>query len=163
VRATGALDLAALAAALGCGLVAGTFFGFSTFIMTALGRLPAPTGVAAMQSINVVVLESWFVRLIVGTALLSVLLVVAAPLRWGDPRAPYWLAGGILYLVGTLLVTLACNVPRNQALAVPAPASAEAASLWTDYLSSWTLWNHVRTAAALAAALAFTLGLVARG
>ena len=29
------------------------FFAFSTFVMQALDRLPAPQGIAAMQSINV--------------------------------------------------------------------------------------------------------------
>jgi uncharacterized membrane protein len=51
------------------------------------------------------------------------------------------------------------NVPLNNALAVVDPASADAASLWSRYVSSWTAWNHVRTVAALAAAASFTLAL----
>jgi uncharacterized membrane protein len=47
-------------------------------------------------------------------------------------------------------------VPRNNALAAVSPQSAEAAALWTDYLSSWTTWNHVRTVASLVAALLLT-------
>ena len=42
-----------LFAALGCGLIAGVFFAFSTFVMKALARLPSGEGMAAMQSINV--------------------------------------------------------------------------------------------------------------
>ena len=42
-------------AALGCGLIAGAFFAFSTFVMKVLARLPTSHGIAAMQSINVVV------------------------------------------------------------------------------------------------------------
>lgn len=38
---------------LGCGLVAGVFFGFSTFVMKALAQLPPAQGVAAMNAINV--------------------------------------------------------------------------------------------------------------
>jgi uncharacterized membrane protein len=34
--------------ALGCGLNAGALFAFSTFVMRALGRLPAAQGIAAM-------------------------------------------------------------------------------------------------------------------
>ena len=37
---TGLLYAATLATALGCGLVAGVFFAFSTFVMPALKRLP---------------------------------------------------------------------------------------------------------------------------
>jgi uncharacterized membrane protein len=40
-------------AALGGGLMTGLFFVFSAFMMTALARLPAGQGMAAMQSINV--------------------------------------------------------------------------------------------------------------
>ena len=44
--------VATLATTLGCGLNAGVFFAFSTFVMPALKRLPAAQGIAAMQSIN---------------------------------------------------------------------------------------------------------------
>jgi len=46
--------------ALGAGLVAGIFFAFSAFIMSALGRLSPAGGISAMQSINVVVLNPLF-------------------------------------------------------------------------------------------------------
>jgi uncharacterized membrane protein len=74
----------------------------------------------------------------------------------------YWLAGSVLYFVGTFLVTMLFNVPRNNALAVVAPTSPEAARLWVSYLSTWTAWNHVRTVAALAAAVLFTIALWVR-
>jgi uncharacterized membrane protein len=47
-------------AALGSRLVAGIFFAFSNFVMKALARVPPAQGVAAMQSIDVVVLNRWF-------------------------------------------------------------------------------------------------------
>jgi uncharacterized membrane protein len=34
--------------ALGCGLSTGALFAFSSFVMRALARLPAPQGIAAM-------------------------------------------------------------------------------------------------------------------
>ena len=51
------------------------------------------------------------------------------------------------------------NVPKNEALASVAPADPGSASLWAGYVSSWTAWNHVRTAAALAAAASFSIAL----
>ncbi len=36
------------------------------------------------------------------------------------------------------------------------PSSAAAVDTWARYVSGWTGWNHVRAAAALAAAVAFT-------
>ena len=148
-----------LLSALGCGLIAGAFFAFSTFVMQALGRLPPPQGIAAMQTINIVVINPWFLGVFLGTAVLCVLLVVAALLTWSEPAAIYLLAGSVLYFAGTFLVTMLCNVPLNNALAVADPASAEGASLWSKYLVAWTLWNHVRTAAGLAAMASFILAL----
>jgi len=149
-----------LFSALGCGLIAGVFFAFSSFVMNALARLPAAQGIAAMQSINVVVINPLFMTAFLGTASACVLLVVSSLLRWREPGAAYLLAGGLLYFVGAFLVTILFNVPRNNALAAVDPASAEGAGLWTNYLSGWTAWNHVRTAASLAAAALLTIALM---
>ena len=148
-----------LVAALGCGLIAGIFFAFSTFVMKALARLPSNEGIAAMQSINVVVLNPWFLVAFFGTGAACVLALISALMRWHEPGAVYLFVGSALYLVGTLLVTMVCNVPRNTSLASVAPADPDAANLWAGYVTSWTAWNHVRTAAALAAAASFSVAL----
>ena len=57
-----------LLAALGCGLMAGVFFAFSAFVMNALARLPAAAGIAAMQSINITVINPLFMTVFLGTA-----------------------------------------------------------------------------------------------
>lgn len=67
------------------------------------------------------------------------------------------LAGGVLYLAGTILVTMRFNVPRNEALKRVAPTSGEGAALWAGYLVTWTAWNHVRAAAAFLASACFGL------
>ncbi len=152
-----ALDTLTLFCALGCGLIAGFFFAFSICVMKALGKLPPSQAVAAMQSINVVVINPWFLAAFFGTAVACLSAIALALSRWGDPRAIYWLTGSVLYLVGSLLVTMLFNVPRNNALAALAPSRPEAVELWRTYLSSWTAWNHVRTAAAFGAATAFTI------
>lgn len=154
------LELLTLVSVLGCGLVAGVFFAFSAFVMKALGNLPPPQGIAAMQSINVVVINPLFLTPFVGTAAVGVVMAIASVLRWHDPRASYWLAGSLLCVGGTFLVTRALHVPRNNALAAVAPHSPEAARLWAAaYVPAWTAGNHVRTIAALAAAAAFALAL----
>ena len=113
------------ASALGCGLIAGSFFAFSTFVMGALGRLPPAHGIAAMQSINVVVINPWFLGAFIGTAVACALLVAATLLNWQEPGAMALLAGGLLYVAGTFLVTMLFNVPLNDALAAVAPDSPE--------------------------------------
>ena len=148
-----------LVSALGCGLIAGAFFAFSSFVMKALSRLPASEGMAAMQSINVVVLNPVFLGVFVGTAALCAAGLVVSFLRWHEPGAGYLLAGSLLYVAGTFLVTMMLNVPLNNALAAVAPAAAGAQELWADYLVRWTAWNHVRTVASLAAAILFITAL----
>ena len=51
------------------------------------------------------------------------------------------------------------NVPRNDALAAVGADTADGANLWPRYVAGWTAWNHVRTAAALAAAASLTIAL----
>lgn len=151
-----------LLSALGCGLMAGVFFAFSSFVMNALARQPPPQGIAAMQSINITVINPSFMALFLGTAAACIFLGVSSLLKWHQPGAAYLFFGSLLYLIGTFLVTILGNVPLNDALAIVDPSSAEGANLWVSYLNKWTIWNHVRTAAALAAAALLTLALCAR-
>jgi uncharacterized protein (TIGR02246 family) len=146
-------------AALGSGVVAGIFFAFSNFVMKALSRVSSMQGIAAMQSINVVVLNRWFFAVFFGTAVCCLALAITSLVRWQKPGAGYLLVGSLLYLGGTIVVTIACNVPLNDTLAGVDPASADAAPTWANYLKTWTIWNHVRTVAALAAAALFTVAL----
>ena len=127
--------------------------------MAALGRLPAEQGVAAMQSINVTVLNPWFFAVFFGTALGSAALALYGVLDWHAPGSVYLASGGMLYLAGCILVTVAFNVPLNNRLAAVQPGSPEGAAMWRRYLSAWTRWNHLRTAASLAAAACFFLAL----
>jgi uncharacterized membrane protein len=105
------------ASGLGCGLTAGVFFAFSAFVMKALARLSPVHGIDAMQSIHIVVINPAFFAVFFGTAAGCILLAVSSLFRWQRPGALYLLLGSLLYLVGTILVTMLFNVPRNNALA----------------------------------------------
>jgi len=153
------MDVAVLVSALGCGLMAGFFFAFSVCVMKALGDIPPAHGISAMQSVNFAVINPWFLTAFFGTALLSIILSIAGIMRWHEPGAVYVVVGGLLYSLGTFVVTILFNVPRNNALAAVAATSTEGAALWADYLIAWTKWNHVRTIAALAGAASFTIAL----
>lgn len=146
-------------AALGSGLMAGLFFAFSTSVMSALGRISPPAGISAMQAVNVTILNPIFFVVFFGTAVLSVLLALAALAGWTEGGTYWLLAGGALYLAGCMVVTIVFNVPLNNALAAVAADGAEGAALWKRYLAEWVPWNHVRTVACLAASAAFIQGL----
>ncbi len=150
-------------ALLGSALVGGIFFAFSSFVMKALARVRSAEGIAAMQSINVVVLNPSFLVAFIGTAVLSLGAGGLALAGWGRPSASFFLAGAIFYLVGTFLVTALGNVPLNDQLAAVSATDPGARDVWERYLDRWTMWNHVRTAAAMAAALLYSLGLMQDG
>lgn len=147
-------------AIVGAGLTAGIFYAFSTFVMAALARIPPEQGIAAMNSINVTVINPWFFAVFFGTPVICALLAVLALVRWGEPGAALVLAASLIYIVGSLVVTMVFNVPLNNALAAVSSAEGEGGVLWTRYLSDWTFWNHVRTAAPLIAMVLFIWGLV---
>lgn len=153
------VNVGTLLAALGCALIGGLMFAFSVSIMNALGRLPAAAGAEAMRHINVAILNPVFGLAFGGTTLLALVLAGATPFSWGDPGSEWRLAGGLLYTLGVFGVTVVINVPMNNRLAEIDPASSEGARYWAVYRSRWTAWNHLRTVAALAAAVAFMLGL----
>lgn len=157
-----AILVVAFMAAIGCGLVAGIFYAFSSFVMGALGRLPTPQGIEAMQSINVVVINRSFFLAFFGTAVLCVALLVGAWLWWSASAGKLLLLGSVVYLAGTIGVTMAFNVPLNNALADAQPATPEAATLWARYLERWTMWNTVRTVAPAAAMALFIAALICR-
>ena len=146
------LFILTLICAIGCGVIGGVFFAFSTFVMKALRRLPPREGMAAMNAINVAVINPLFLGVFLGTTVLCGALVVLALLRWAAPGAALLPGGGLLYLVGTFGVTMLRSVPLNNALAGVAPDADDAATRWGDYARRWTAWNHVRTVAAIVAA-----------
>ncbi len=151
------LSVLTVVAAVGSAVVAGVFFAFSTFVMPALARLPAAQGIAAMQSINVTVITPAFMFALFGTAVACLGLIVWAAISPGEWPVLEVAAGAALYLLGTIGTTMAGNVPMNNRMAALQPGDAEAAVYWDEYVTRWTAWNHVRTAAALGAAAMLTV------
>jgi uncharacterized membrane protein len=147
--------------AVGAGTIGGVFFAFSGFVMPALRRLPAAQGISAMQSINRTAVAPPLMLVLFGTALISGITIAWAVRSWHQPSAPWMLAGGLAYLAA-VVTTVAANVPLNNALAGVTPAAPGAPGDWLSFLARWTLWNHLRGAAALAATVAFILALLRR-
>jgi uncharacterized membrane protein len=154
------LFLTAFVTAIGCGLMAGLFFVFSVAVMPGFGRVTAAHGLPAMQAINVAIINPVFLLVFLGTAATSAGIIIASLLNWAEGAA-YYVAGGLFYLVGVILVTFVVNVPMNNAIA-PLDATAPQSTVgWQDYLKRWTAWNHVRTIASILSTIAVTLGLIA--
>ncbi len=155
-----ALDYLVIAAVLGSGVVAGIFFTFSNFVMQALARIPKSHGAAAMQAINITVINPGAMVAMFGT---GVVFIVAAILgMMGAEGAVFWLylTGALLYVVGCVGTTIAGNVPLNERLANVDPGTDEAAELWEHYQVRWTRFNTIRTTASALACVAYAVALV---
>lgn len=150
-----------LLTALGCGLVAGVFFAFSTSVMRTFAALPPAQGIAAMQKLNVLIINPLFLAAFVGTAGLCVVVAVVTLVLWPDRGTVELLLGCGLYLCGSFGVTVAANIPRNEALAKLDPEADASAEPWAEFIRGWTAWNHVRAGASLAACAALVLALAA--
>ncbi len=154
------ISLLIVLTAIGCGLTAGAFFAFSTFIMEALKRIPTPAGISAMQSINVAVINPWFMSTLFLPVVFGMVLVGWSVMNWSRDGVGLLIAGELTYALGTVGVTIACNIPRNNRLAVVDPNSETGAAVWATYLREWTMFNHVRT---IGAVVAMVLLLIAWG
>ena len=152
--------IAVLLSAVGSGIMAGLFFIFSNTIMKALSKLPPPQGIASMQSINKVILNPLFFLVFFGTTILSLILAISMIWTWGEPGAIFVLIGALVYFIGMFLVTVVFNVPMNKALDTVMPDTVEASDLWSNYLTKWTAWNHVRTIACVFSTVSYILAIV---
>ena len=146
-------------AAVGSGLMGGLFFVFSVAVMKALSSIPANQGMAAMQAINRVIVNPLFLSVFMGTAAACGILAGMSFMQIRSVPAICILVASLSYLAGTIFVTAVFNVPKNNALDLITPDNPAIASLWSDYIASWTAWNHVRTLSCLGAASLFTVAL----
>lgn len=145
--------------AIGCGLMAGVYFAFSAFIMTALGGIAPAAGISAMNAINRLIVRSPFMPLFLATTLASAALVVLGALGLSGFRAIALITGGAIYVVGMFGVTAVCNVPLNNALADIDGTGGGDVAHWQRYCRQWTLWNHVRAAASTVSSVLFTAAI----
>ncbi len=140
---------------IGCGVMAGVYFTFSIFVMSSLEAIPKAEGIAAMQSINRVILKSLFMPLFFTTSFASLALAIWGISRWGHSGALFLVVGGLVYFMGMFVCTVALNVPLNNALDSVDPTTPEAVEVWSDYVRNWTRWNHVRTVSSTTACALF--------
>ena len=155
-----ALRTAALATAAASGVMGGVLYGFSSFVMPALRRLPASQAVATMQAINRTAPRALGLPLVVsgpGTA------AVAA---WALTRADVPDAARTLFVTGAVTavaafaITAGYHVPRNNRLDTVDATSAAAASAWGSFVPGWVSMNHVRTALSLVSSCLVLAGAV---
>ncbi len=151
---------ACLILGLSTALVAGVFQSFSDFVMRGLIRAQPTAGVDVMQHINRTVFRSGFLVSFIALAPVSIGFAIYAWFNLDRPGQYFILAGAVVYVPLSFLVTVFGNVPMNERLDGLDYTSSEAAQYWKTYSRVWTRWNHVRTIASIATAGCFLIAAV---
>ncbi|MEM7546008.1 MAG: anthrone oxygenase family protein [Pseudomonadota bacterium] len=138
--------------------LAGFFYAFSGTVMPGFDLVAPSTAVEAMQGINVAVRSPHFFVLFFLTPVFCSA-TAALHLMRGQRRGATLLAiAAGIYLLAGLILTMAINVPMNEALAQIA-GDADKAQVWAEYSPDWTFWNHIRTGASALSAFIACLAL----
>ncbi|GAA3740552.1 DUF1772 domain-containing protein [Micromonospora maritima] len=156
--------LTLVGATVGAGLMAGLFAAFAYAVMPALRGADDRTFVDAMQRINVTIVNGWFLLAFLGTPMLAALAAVLAWRGASRPALPWIVAGLVLYLA-TVAVTVAVNVPMNDALAAAGPADrlGDPGAVRERFEATWVTANVVRALASTGGFAAFCWALVLTG
>jgi len=141
------------AAILTTGLVAGVFGLYAHTIMPGLRHTDDRTFISAFQSMDRAIINPWFMVCFFGALIFTG--VAAALHLGGDKRTllPWLGAAFILYLIA-VVITLAVNVPLNDALkAAGDPARIGDLAAVRRHFSEarWSAWNLARTLTTTAA------------
>jgi uncharacterized membrane protein len=145
-------------ALLAIAIIAGFFYAYSVSVMPGLNASDPVSAINAMKAINAVVRTAEFAVSFFGALVLPFLCLLLVRRR---PVVLALVAAVLLYGIGAFAVTLAFNVPLNEALAGVTPTQANAAQTWSAYIEPWLMWNHIRMAASIASFLAMVVALFA--
>ncbi|MGX1369673.1 putative membrane protein [Streptomyces canus] len=137
------------AATVATGLIAGTFYVFACAVMPALSRSDDRVYVQVMRDINEVIQNPVFFLSFLGAPVLTA--VAAWQARGRGRRGWVWTA--LLASALAFLVTVAFNVPLNDALA----GTGSYGALREEFEDPWVAWNVVR-----AVLLTVSLGCLTR-
>jgi uncharacterized membrane protein len=151
--------LPGLAALATTSATSGLLFGYACSVMIALDRQEPATAIRVMRTINVVIVNPVFLAAFLGALPATLMAAGAAHLAGRDAAAGWFLAAFLVYGAGTFGVTVAFNLPLNDALARAGDAPAD---VWKRYAPAWNRWNVLRTAAGFLSVILCGLGLAVR-
>ncbi len=152
---------ASAAAVLSTGAIFGFFYAWVCSTMWGLDDAAPHVAIEAMRAMNASVRNIVFAPAFFATPFVLVATAALARRLRLHRAALFFLAAGLVYLVGGMVLTLAINVPLNDALAaatVPGD-TAGAQRVWDDYSGRWQAWNLARTVASGLALLLATVGV----
>ncbi len=155
------LNAILLTTAVTSALIAGLFYSYSCSVNPGLGQLTDLHYLSAMQSINRAILNPLFFVTFMGTLLL---LPVCTYMHYGGMfSARFYLlaAATAIYVFGVFGVTMAGNVPLNEALDKFNLTSASVQDLAAWRLQFEKPWNNLHQIRTIAAFVSLVLVLLA--
>ena len=153
-----------LAATVSMGLMAGVFGIYANAVMPGLRRVDDATFVRAFAALDRAIVNPRFLVVgFLGAPLLTGLALVAHLADDARPPVPWLMAALALYLA-VFAVTVAVNVPRNNALKAADPATADVAGVRAAFNERlWARWNVVRAVLTTTAFALLAYALVKAG
>jgi uncharacterized membrane protein len=155
--------LSLLAATMLTGAMTGVFGIYANAIMPGLRATDDRTFVGAFQSIDRAIINPAFMFAFLGALVFS---AAAAGLHAGERSVLWWVAAAFALYLAVVVITLAINVPLNDALKAagdPDQIADLAAARDRFDEARWVAWNIVRTILSAAAFACLAWALVAYG
>jgi uncharacterized membrane protein len=154
------LNLSLFAAAFTTALITGLFYAYSCSVNPGLAKLNDAEYIAAMQSINRAIQNPLFFFSFFGTA---VLLPLNAYMQYRHGvSVKFWLllSAALFYMIGTIGITIAGNIPLNEMLDKFDLNNADDAAVKNMRLHFIEKWNRFHTIRAIAAAVSMVCVLL---
>lgn len=134
----------ALLSVLFSGAIFGFFYAWVCSTMWGLDAADPQVAIAAMQAMNASVRNAVFAPAFFGTPVVLAVTALVLRNRSGSAALAFLMAG-VIYAIGGIGVTMAVNVPMNEALAQVDPG-VDSARVWAAYSGPWQFWNQLRMA-----------------
>ena len=132
------------------GLSAGLLFGYQVSVIPAFQTLSDTDYIAAMQAINIAIQNPIFLLVFFGAAIFLLVAVYQHRRTPGSPRFQLLVVATLVYIIGTLGITMGANVPLNDTLAAFSPhlsTLTQAAMARSAFETPWDTWHLIRTIA----------------
>lgn len=156
-----ASDIILIITTLLTGLMAGLFYAFSFSVVLGLGKLPDAEYIRAFQHINIEIQNPVFLSCFMGILLL---LPLSTYMHYTKPATPqFWLllAATLVYFIGVFGVTIAGNIPLNNAIDAFKLDGASAGSISAQRTAFEHKWNSLNMVRTIASTLTLLLSITA--
>lgn len=139
----------------------GVFFTYSNSVVPGLDQISAEKAVEAMRRINIVIVNPIFLLSLLGPVVTG---AVTGFLLLGldeGAAALLFFSATAIYLIGCVMLTVAVNIPLNNAL--ENSTSTDWEKRWAEFSPSWKRWNLARALLSIVAVAMSGTGLYVWG